>query len=618
LIRLLPFLTGALVDNGEIVLATEALQLSETSFLKYFNLQIARGAFGPDEAGMPFAGARTAIMQGVTPFLGRNDRLVADFIVRWKCLSNEFRTILIRLGVGKYYTRTFQAMQTAVVEGQHKQGGIMTITEQHKSEVQQFMKEKGKWVLSCLLHQSTNEIENLLQPGQLMLEYCVSQALIDDDHPNCLLVALQAKSEVMVLAIDFKNVLLMVQKWVKALSDPNSQKEAESLAESVCKLLVPPPIGVLLNVGPRKQVFLCPDVPLNVLPLELLRFQDGQTLGEKCTTTYLSSSRELLRNAVIKWVLIQEMECASLNPPTDGDVKKAETVSVETSDTTHPANPTVITDPTNTTDPAKGKICVIVAAPNFDLEKAATVDKTESGLWKSVIQGFVSLFSSNPEESDITILPLVGAEAEATKVESTLSRLVPNLKVKQLTNNSATLLSVLSLQSPLILHFSTHGFSNQGHQAYHSSFWNDTKSGLLLAGANTYRQGKLEQVAIEAGTGELSALAACGMSLEGTRLVYLSTCLSSFGVYSFNESLNSLAEAFRSAGAQTVIATLWPMFDETAEHFSTYFYEALCTGGTTPSQALALAKEKLRDKTSYKHWKYWSSFICIGEDNIVF
>lgn len=170
MIRLLPFLTGALVDNGEIVLATEALQLSETSFLKYFNLQIARGAFGPDEAGMPFAGARTAIMQGVTPFLGRNDRLVADFVVRWKCLSNEFRTILIRLGVGKYYTRTFQAMQTAVVEGQHKQGSIMTITDQHKSEVQQFMKEKGKWVRSCLLHQSTNEIENLLQPGQLMLE----------------------------------------------------------------------------------------------------------------------------------------------------------------------------------------------------------------------------------------------------------------------------------------------------------------------------------------------------------------------------------------------------------------------------------------------------------------
>ena len=257
-----------------------------------------------------------------------------------------------------------------------------------------------------------------------------------------------------------------------------------------------------------------------------------------------------------------------------------------------------------------------MAAPNFDLEKPTAV-ATETGLWGAVIQAFASLFNE-PAESDNVIPPLIGAESEATEVENTLSKLAMNLIIRPLKNNNATLLAVLSLQSPLILHFSTHGFSNQEYQGYRSSFWNDTKSGLLLAGVNTFRQGKLEKVAIEAGTGELTAMAACGMSLEGTRLVYLSTCVSSFGMYSFNESLNSLAEAFRSAGAQTVIATLWQVYDDTAEHFSTYFYEALGTTDTTPSQALAVAKQKLREKTSYKHWSYWSSFICIGENNPVF
>ena len=897
--------TGALVGSGEGVLAAEALQLSETSFLKYFHLQIAKGAFGLDETGMPFATPRTAVLRSVASFLGSNNRLVADTIIRWKCISSEFRAILIRLGIGKRYVKTFQAIQAALLEGQYSQGSVMTIANQHKVEAQQFMKNKGRLVLSCLFHQSVREIESILQPGQLVLEYCPLQAGISDEHdrPNCVLVVLQAQSEVSIFAIDFKQVLLMVQKWVKALSDPKAQKEANSLGECVCKLLIPPPVEILLNTIPKKQVFLCPDVPLNLLPLELILFKDGRNLGEKCNITYLSSSRELLRNLVIKRVLLHGEDSSipdgtdekseplfiisierddptnahdstgshatdpadttdpaitvaanttDLSDTTDravvtvatnhsnttdpanttdhsdttdpanttdhsdttdpanttdhsgttdpanttdhsgttdpanttdhsgttdpanatdhsdttdpanatdhsgttdpanttdhsdttdpanttdhsdttdpanttdhsGTTDPADTTDLsgttdpanttDHSDTTDPANttdhsnttdpanttdhsnttdpanttdhsnttdPANTTDHSNTTDPAnitvaadttdsanatvptdtinpaittdltdttdrsstsisistnestsppasvndrycssKASDCVIVAAPNFDLEKRATVDEQEHGLWGTVIQAFVSLFSNEPTESGV-IAPLVGAEREATRVANILSKSAINLKIQQLQNDDATLLAVLSLQSPLILHFSTHGFCNQDLQGYRSSFWNDTKSGLLLAGANTFRQGKLEQVAIEAGTGELTAMAACGMSLEGTRLVYLSTCVSSFGMYSFNESLNSLAEAFRSAGAQTVIATLWQMSDDTAEHFSRYFYEALCATGTTPSQALALAKEKFRTNTSYKHWKYWSSLICIGEDNPVF
>ena len=717
-------------------MAAEALQLAETSFLKYFHLQIAKGAFGLDEAGMPFAMPRSAILHGAASFLGVNDRFTADYIVRWKCISSEFRAILIRLGIGKQYIKTFQAIQAALVEGQVSQESVMTITNQHKAEAQQFMKNKGKSVLSCLFHQAVREIESILQPEQLVLEYSVLHTDISDtlDDPNCVLVALQAKSEVTVLSIDFKSMLLMLQKWVKALANPKAQKEAQSLAESVCKVLVPPPIEALLNTTPKKQVFLCPDVPLNVLPLELLLFKDGETLGEKCTITYLSSSRELLRNLVIERVS-HEVDSSSLDLNTaDGTGKKSEptianaypatglsdtpdpanpivpatsgisdpsdttdpvnpatsgisdpadttdsanptvpaTISIsDPSDTTDPVNPATTgisdpadttdsanaivptstnitdlvdttdsanatlpanstdpadtTDPSNTIDPSstlgednvsKTNECVIVAAPNFDLEKHTAV-ATETGLWGAVIQAFASLFNE-PTESDNVISPLIGAEREATEVENTLSKLAVNLIIRPLKNNDATLLAVLSLQSPLILHFSTHGFSNQEYQGYRSSFWNDTKSGLLLAGVNTFRRGKLEKVAIEAGTGELTAMAACGMSLEGTRLVYLSTCVSSFGMYSFNESLNSLAEAFRSAGAQTVIATLWQVFDSTAEHFSTYFYEALGTTDTTPSQALTVAKQKLREKTSYKHWTYWSSFICIGENNPVF
>lgn len=97
-----------------------------------------------------------------------------------------------------------------------------------------------------------------------------------------------------------------------------------------------------------------------------------------------------------------------------------------------------------------------------------------------------------------------------------------------------------------------------------------------------------------------------GMNLHNTSLVYLSTCLSS------GESINSLAEAFRVAGARTVVATLWPVVDEEAKILAVHFYREVCKTGVRPSQALASAKRKMEE--SGYHTVLWSSFICLGED----
>ena len=89
------------------------------------------------------------------------------------------------------------------------------------------------------------------------------------------------------------------------------------------------------------------------------------------------------------------------------------------------------------------------------------------------------------------------------------------MKIRELKGDDANMMSVLRLEAPFILHFSTHGFSRPDPQGVCSSFWNDTKSGILLAGSNTYYAGKLAEIVPEAGTGELTSLAACGMNLNG-------------------------------------------------------------------------------------------------------
>jgi len=69
---------------------------------------------------------------------------------------------------------------------------------------------------------------------------------------------------------------------------------------------------------------------------------------------------------------------------------------------------------------------------------------------------------------------------------------------------------------------------------------------------------------------------------------------------------------FRAAGAETVVAALWPVVDDAARIFAEYFYEALGKRETKPSQAVVEAKQRLRQEADYKHWIFWGPFVCIG------
>ena len=422
--------------------------------------------------------------------------------------------------------------------------------------------------------------------------------------------------------IGFKKILPLAREWTKMLSSPTCrlQQEAMVTAKEMCDLMLPSDVKALIDSANVKNVFMCPDMSLSILPLELLKFEDGELLGEKCTISYLSSSRELLRSlvavsvsAVYETVTKDRAENGDINM-LPNDTKKEEKSVDPTYDLVNFEYPSTSSHADSSQEPMY-KECVIVAAPNYNLEMPTS--EAVSTIWGSLVQGFASLFSESPKDAMLAE-SLSGAEAEAEEVQKIFMRLAGSVKVTDIMKDDATMMAVLQLESPFIPHFSTHGFSNPYQRGCRSSFWDDTLSGLLLAGSNTYRRGNHARVLPEAGTGELTSLAACGMNLRGTRIVYLSTCVSSYGLYSYGETINSLAQAFRSAGAQTVIATLWQIVDDTAQHFTTYFYEAAFKSGVRPSEALTFAKQKIREETTYTHWIYWSCFVCIGEDRPLF
>ena len=80
------------------------------------------------------------------------------------------------------------------------------------------------------------------------------------------------------------------------------------------------------------------------------------------------------------------------------------------------------------------------------------------------------------------------------------------------------------------------------------------------------------------------------------------------------ESSNNLANAFRVAGALTVIATIWNIPDESTVQFVQYFYDKALEPGVRPSEALEAAQNELCNDPSYSYLQNLAGFVCFGDD----
>jgi CHAT domain-containing protein len=91
-------------------------------------------------------------------------------------------------------------------------------------------------------------------------------------------------------------------------------------------------------------------------------------------------------------------------------------------------------------------------------------------------------------------------------------------------------------------------------------------------------------------------------------LVVLSSCQSSIGHYTPSQDMNGIAQAFLSAGAQSVVTSLWQVDDRSTAQFMELFYYYL-SKGYTKNKALQFTKKKMMNKMPY----YWAPFILMGE-----
>lgn len=177
-----------------------------------------------------------------------------------------------------------------------------------------------------------------------------------------------------------------------------------------------------------------------------------------------------------------------------------------------------------------------------------------------------------------------------------------------------------------IIHLSTHGFYYKENEAEKMKkaglklqFMMDdnrpryvedkqlTRSGLMMSGCNNVLRGK--EVPEDADDGILYAKEIAAMDLRGLDLVSLSACQTGLGDIS-GEGVFGLQRAFKKAGAQSILMSLWKVDDNATMLFMSRFYENYLTEKMTKVEALHDAQEYLKLQ-GYTDPKDWAAFILL-------
>lgn len=96
-------------------------------------------------------------------------------------------------------------------------------------------------------------------------------------------------------------------------------------------------------------------------------------------------------------------------------------------------------------------------------------------------------------------------------------------------------------------------------------------------------------------------------------LVVLSACNTGLGQYQEGEGVMSLGRAFRHAGTNNIVMSLWQANDESTSEIMEGFYRNL-GNGEHKAKALRDAKISYLNSSSHAFPYFWSSFVLLGDD----
>lgn len=218
---------------------------------------------------------------------------------------------------------------------------------------------------------------------------------------------------------------------------------------------------------------------------------------------------------------------------------------------------------------------------------------------------------------------LLNTEKEVEEIKKEATNI--NVFVTMVSGISATEESFKVLNgtnSPTVLHIATHGFFFPDPKVYEKDSTKRMlemsgkvfrqsdnplfRSGLLFAGANIAWRGKSVD-GIEDGI--LTAYEVSNMYLPNTKLVVLSACETALGEVQGSEGVYGLQRAFKMAGVQYLVMSLWEVPDAETTEFMQLFYKNLFAKQTID---LAFSNTQQVMKNKYRGEPYkWAAWIMV-------
>tara|TARA_Y100001980_G_C14551594_1_gene335059 strand:+ start:416 stop:3193 length:2778 start_codon:yes stop_codon:yes gene_type:complete len=141
-----------------------------------------------------------------------------------------------------------------------------------------------------------------------------------------------------------------------------------------------------------------------------------------------------------------------------------------------------------------------------------------------------------------------------------------------------------------VIHFATHGLS----------FYNDFKKSSIILAGDKKNDGLLTYEEI------------FNIDLSSVDLVFLSACNTNLARNFRNISSPSIQQAFKSAGVNTVISTMWPINDLSTSLFVEIYYNEYMKTGLSFKALQNTRKIFIETYPEYNHPYYWAAFTQFG------
>lgn len=327
----------------------------------------------------------------------------------------------------------------------------------------------------------------------------------------------------------------------------------EQLQDKAADLIWKP---IEASVPEGSTVYYVPSGILHAIALEALPLSDGTTLGQHYHFVRLTSARELLREKSAK---------------------------------------------------ANRKTAVLYGGLKYDVPAAKMAEESH-GYDKSDLSWVMRSAYGSKGFKDLGY-----TKGEVEKIEQTLTGMGYTVTPYIGTKGNAESFVAMSGKSPSILHIATHGFyytpeEAKGYEYFEGNTDAMSLSGLVFAGGNTAWLGKEKADGVLGGI--LTANDIANLDFRGTDMVVLSACKTAQGLVTA-EGVWGLQRAFKKAGVETIVMSLWNVDDKVTSEFMTTFYERLADTANAADKRKAF--EQAREIIRKKHPDpfHWAAFVML-------